>query len=119
MSRSPFLAIAAAIVALSPAAFGCDYPNRVEIPNGATASKDEMLAGQRAVKEYMAAMDEYLVCIEQEENATLATMADITEEERKNRSAALTKKHNAAVEELELTAARFNEAVRDYKEQSQ
>ena len=118
MSRSLVLTIAAAIIAISPAALGCDYPKRVEIPNGVTASKDEMLAGQRAVKEYMAAMDEYLACIEQEENATLATMADITEEERKNRSVALTKKHNAAIEEMELTAARFNEAVRDYKAQS-
>ena len=119
MNRSLVLTIAAAIVAISPAALACDYPKRVDIPNGVTASKDEMLAGQRAVKDYMVAMENYLACIEQQEEATLTTMSDITEEERAARSSNLTKKHNAAIEEMELTAARFNEAVRAYKAQSE
>jgi len=74
-----------------------------------------MLAGQSSVKAYMAAMDEYLRCIEQQEKDLLAEMTDISEDERANRNAALTKKHNAAVEEMELIAARFNEEVRAYK----
>ena len=119
MRRSLVLTIATAIIAISPAALGCDYPKRVEIPNGGTASKDEMLAGQRAIKDYMVAMEKYLACIEQQEEATLTTMSDISEEERAARSLNLTKKHNAAVEEMELTAARFNEAVRAYKAQSE
>lgn len=118
MNRLPVITIAAAIIAISPSALGCDYPKRVDIPNGVTASKDEMLAGQRAVKDYMAAMEDYLACLEREEEATLTAMPDITEEERTARSSNLTKKHNAAIEEMELTAARFNEAVRAYKAQS-
>jgi len=118
MSRSLVITIAAAIIAISPAALGCDYPKRVNIPNGGTASKEEMLAGQRAIKDYMAAMEMYLGCIEQQEEATVTTMPDLTEEERAARSSNLTKKHNAAIEEMELTAARFNEAVRAYKAQS-
>lgn len=104
-------------VLLLPAAHACDYPQRVDIPNGATATKDQMIEGQRSVKAFMAAMEEYLDCIETEENETLASMPDISEDEKANRYAALTKKHNAAIDDMELVAARFNEAVRAYKEQ--
>ncbi len=116
ISVSP--AIACALLAFPNIVFACDYPQRAEIPDGATASKEEMLAGQSSVKSYMAAMDEYLACIEKEEKDTVAKMSDITDDERVNRETALTKKHNAAVEEMELTAARFNDEVRAYKAQS-
>lgn len=108
-----------ALLTFSSFAAACDYPKRADLPNGATATKEEMLEGQRSVKQYMAAMEEYLACIEQEEKDTVADMPEITGEERANRDAALVKKHNAAVEEMELIAARFNEEVRAYKAQSE
>lgn len=115
MKRTGFFSTAVALLVFSPAALACDYPERATIPNGDTATKDDMLAGQRSVKAYMAAMDEYLACIEREESETVASMPELSEEDRAARSAALTKKHNAAVEEMEIIAARFNEAVRAYK----
>lgn len=118
MKISVISAIACVLLAFAQTASACEYPKRAEIPDGATASKDEMLAGQSSVKSYMAAMDKYLACIEKEEKDTVAKMSDITDEERANRETALTKKHNAAVEDMELTAARFNEEVRAYKAQS-
>lgn len=118
MSKTTAFALITAFIAMSPTALGCDYPKRAKVPNGATATKQEMLEGQQQVKAYMAAMDEYLACIEKEESETQASMPELTEEERSVRSAALTKKHNAAVEEMELIAARFNEAVRAYKASS-
>ncbi len=117
MTRLLSLAIVSLMFS-APLALACDYPQRVKIPNGATATKEEMIAGQRAVKDYMASMDEYLACIDKEEKDTLAAMADISDEERQVRAAALVKKHNAAVEEMELLAARFNEEVRAYKAKS-
>ncbi|MDX1515835.1 MAG: hypothetical protein R3288_03290 [Woeseiaceae bacterium] len=104
---------------LLPAAHACDYPERADIPNGGSATKEQMLEGQRSVKAFMAAMEEYLDCIEAEEARTIESMPDISEEERANRQAALTKKHNAAVDDMELVAARFNEAVRAYKAQGE
>lgn len=118
MTRLLSLAIVSLMFS-SPLALACDYPQRVKIPNGATATKDEMIDGQRAVKDYMASMDEYLACIDKEEKDTLATMSEISDEEREVRAAALVKKHNAAVEEMELIAARFNEEVRAYKAKSE
>lgn len=119
MKKTTRITTALSVIALSPMALACDYPSRVDLPDGATASKEQMLEGQQAVKAYMSAMEEYLACIEREEQETVAGMPDITEEEKANRDAALTKKYNAAVEEMEILAARFNEAVRAYKEQDQ
>lgn len=118
MIRLLKLAIAALILA-GPLALACDYPKRVDIPNGSAATKDQMIEGQRSVKEYMATMETYLACIEKEEKDTLAAMPDISEEDKAARLDTLTKKYNAAVEEMEMVAARFNEQVRAFKESSE
>ena len=113
------LLTAAAILAMAPAALACDYPRKPDIPNGSTASKDEMLDGQRSVKDYIAKMEAYLECIAKEEEEIVANLGELSEEEKVNREAALSKKHNAAVDEMNLLAARFNEEVRSYKDQAQ
>lgn len=112
-------AIAVTILFFSPFAFACDYPQRAELPNGSTATKESMLAGQKSVKRYMAEMDEYLACIDQDEKDAVSALMDPTDDELASRESAITKKYNAAVEEMELTAARYNEEVRAYKEQGE
>jgi hypothetical protein len=119
MTRIIQIAVATIFLAAAPAALACEYPQSAEVPEGSTATKEEMLAGQAAVKDYMTAMEAYLACIEKAEKDTVASMPDITDEERASRDAALTKKYNAAVQEMELVAARFNEEVRAYKESSE
>lgn len=111
------IAFATTFLLASPLALACDYPNRADIPNGTSASKEEMLAGQSSIKAYMAAMDEYLACIDQLEKDAVAALDDPSDDELASREAAMTKKYNAAVEEMELTAALFNEQVRAYNEQ--
>ena len=118
MTMKSKLLIAAAMLFMSPLAFACNYPARAELPVGAAASKDDMLAGQRSVKTYMATMEEYLACIDEEEKDAVAALIDASENELASREAAITKKYNAAVEEMELTAAKFNDEVRAYKDQA-
>lgn len=113
---TPKIALALFISFATSAAFACDYPARAELPNGATASKEEMLAGQRSVKDFMAAMEAYLSCIDTEEKDAVAAL-EISDEEKASREANFTKRYNAAVEEMELVAAKFNEEVRAYREQ--
>jgi len=62
-------------------AFGlaCDYPERPTLPDGGTASKEDMISAQTAVKGFLAAVDEYLVCIEQEEKDAIAALPEIDE----------------------------------------
>lgn len=95
--------------------FACEYPAKVSIANGATASKDEMIASQAAVKKYVADMEVYLDCMVDEEKATRALMEDLEPEEEQQREEMLTKKYNAAVEQMEKAAADFNAEVQVYK----
>jgi len=115
MNMKSSISIAAAILVLAPVAFACDYPMRAKLPNGATASTEQMLAGQKSVKEYMAAMETYLTCIDTEDEEVLASADGIGDEELARRKATTDQKYNAAVDEMELLAARFNEEVRAYK----
>lgn len=119
MNKMRKIIIAAAMLVAAPLAFACDYPHRADLPDGASASKDEMIAGQRGVKSYMAAMEEYLSCIEDAEQETVAASDDSDEEAKQQRIAMFNKKYNAAVEEMNLVAEEFNIQVRAYKERSQ
>lgn len=96
-------------------AFACDYPERVQIPNGTTATKEEMLDGQRGVKTFMADMEVYLECIVDEEKMALAAIEDINPEDEQQREEMLNKKYNAAVDEMERLAAQFNVEVQAYR----
>ncbi len=106
------------IVMFAPAALACDYPERVEIPNGSSATKDEMVAGQKGIKIFMAEMEEYIECIEDQDKQNRAGIEEPDPIVEAQRDEMLVKKHNAAVEDMEIVAAQFNEQVRTYKARS-
>ncbi len=104
----------------------CAYPKAPEsLPNGDTATKEEMLAAKQAVGKYNEEMTAYLSCIKLESDETLAVMekeADPSEAGNKALEARKqeyevkhTQKHNAAVDEVTAVVERFNEQVRAYK----
>ena len=120
--NKPFrLILATLLLAAAPFAFACDYPQPPEIPEGATASKEEMVAASKAVKAYQGDMVSYRECIDAESTAKVAELeiGEADEETIKNNKMAAAKKYNASVDEEELVVARFNEAVRAYKAQGQ
>jgi hypothetical protein len=41
------------------AALACEYPAKVSVADGSTATKEEMIASQTAVKKYVADMESY------------------------------------------------------------
>ncbi len=109
----------AALVFLAHGALACDYPQRASVPDGATATKDEMISGQKGVKTYIAAMEEYLACIEAEQAQAMLSLGDeVDEENKRQREELFNKKYNAAVEEMNLVAEEFNIQVRAYKARS-
>lgn len=95
--------------------FACDYPERTDIPNGSTASKDEMIAGQKGVKRFVSEMETYLDCLVEEEKVARSQIENLEPEDEQMREDMLTKKYNAAVEEMEKVAAQFNDQVQAYK----
>ncbi len=84
--------IAVLWVAAAVPAFGCERPSApTAIPDGSSASKEEMLAAKKAVDAFKSSVDEYLAC---------------------EKSSA--KKDGAAAELLKV-ADRFNAQVKAFK----
>lgn len=114
-------AIAVSIIGGSPLAIACDYPASIEIPNGATATKDEMVAGVNAFKEWQQALADYRECIKAETNDAIAALAESgasAEEQEQSKLALekqLTQKHDASVDEEMTRAEDMNSQIKLFK----
>jgi hypothetical protein len=115
-----FLAIALT-AALSGAAYAdCPYPAApTNLPDGRTATMEDMLAGQKAVKEYQKAIDVYVACIDKELDDKIAAGGDSLKPQQKTDLQKMeAQKHNAAIDQLQSVADRFNEQVKVFKTRS-
>jgi len=105
----------ALLLAAPLAQAACPYPTApTALPDGATASKDEMMAGKAAVSKFNQDVEAYNGCLDTELQAQLAD-ASLKDEQKKNLQSMANAKHDAAVDELTALAARFNEQVKAYK----
>jgi len=73
-----------------------------------------MLAGVAAVKTYNAEVDAYLGCLEEEAKKNVAEAGSDAKQVQKIQ-AVVTKKHDAAVDELHARADELNAQIRAYK----
>ncbi|HEY6644214.1 hypothetical protein [Povalibacter sp.] len=98
----------------------CLYPKAPgSMPDGATATEQQMVDGMKAVKEYNNQVTAYLSCLDMEMQARIdAAGTEAPADQIAQIKAIQAKRHNAAVEELEAHAARFNEQVKVYKGRS-
>lgn len=115
------LAFAATAALSAGAAFAdCPYPTAPDkLPDGATASLQDMLAGQKAVGEYNKSVNDYVACIDKELEDALAKAGDkIKPEQKADMQRVETQKHNAAIDQLQTVADRFNEQVKVFKAKS-
>ena len=116
MKKLMISAVSVAMLFMAQGALACDYPTRIDLPDGATASKEDMIAAQKDVKAYVASMDEYLNCMEGDEAAAILALGDVDEDTKRQRADLFNKKYNAAVEQMNLVAEEFNVQVRAYKD---
>lgn len=86
----------------------CTEPAAVALPDGATATTEQMVAGQKQVKQYVAAAEDFLTCLEQTE----AEAGEALTEEQQQANVA---RYNAVVDKMESTAQGFNEQIQAYK----
>lgn len=68
---------------------------------------------------FIAAVDEYLTCIEDQETSAIEEMPDASPEEMQRRNDLLNKKFDAANEEKALVGEQFNQQIRAYNEKLQ
>jgi hypothetical protein len=96
----------------------CTNPEAPAIPDGASATMDQMIGGQKAVKAFQAANIEYMACLEPGIAAAGEQLANASGDAKKAAKEAHEAKeaaYNAAVSVEESVAGDFNAAIRAYK----
>lgn len=99
----------------------CEKPDSPSLPDGATASMDDMLAGQKAVKTFQEANLEYMGCLEESFTAAKSRIEsgevrdNETAEELKSNYEKAVDDYNAAVSMEETVAGQFNTEIREFK----
>ncbi len=98
----------------------CTYPRAPDsIPDGKTASKEQMIAAKNDVSRYNTDMNAYLDCIKQEIDAATpkdpSKLSPADKKKSDEQLKILTQKNNAAVDELQALVGRFNEQLKAYK----
>ncbi|HEY8538784.1 MAG TPA: hypothetical protein VIL28_07945 [Steroidobacteraceae bacterium] len=89
----------------------CVFPKApATIPDGKTATEEEMLAAMNAFKAYNEAVNEYGKCLDEETKSKAAGTAQLMQLKQMQ-----AKKLNAAMDELQAKAKLFNEQVRIFK----
>lgn len=114
MTKIIKLSIGSILFLAASLSLACDYPDRPSIPDGSTASKDDLLAAKASIQSYMEAVDDYLTCVESEEQAAAAALENPSKEELQRRDEMLSKKFDAANEEKALVGEQFNQQIRAY-----
>jgi hypothetical protein len=111
---------ATAALAAGAAYADCPYPAAPDkLPDGASATLQDMLAGQKAVADYNKSVNEYVSCIDKEVDDAITKGGDkIKPEQKADMQRVETQKHNAAIDQLQKVADRFNEQVKVFKAKS-
>lgn len=95
----------------------CAAPAAPTLPEGASATLEQMLAGQKAVKDYQTANGEFRTCLEPKiAAAETAAAGDSPGPELVEALKVLTDEYNASVSTEEEVATKFNAELRAYKE---
>ena len=108
-----------ATLAVGPAYAACTYPKAPEkIPDGQSATLEEMLATQKLVKQFDTDIGAYQTCLETEHNAAISGEPNLTEQQKAERQKILAQKQNAAADDAQSVATRFNDQVKIYREKN-
>jgi hypothetical protein len=107
-----------AVIIFAPAALACDYPTSIDVPNGKEATKEEMMAGVKAMKAWQEELIIYRECIEEENEASKAAIDSSDPLDQIAQAAALDRqlllKYNASVDEETELGSEVNEQIRVY-----
>ncbi|HZO23144.1 MAG TPA: hypothetical protein VFB37_11640 [Steroidobacteraceae bacterium] len=106
-AKQILLALALGCAGCLPAYADCVLPPAPsKIPDGSTASQQEMITAMQTLKEYNQDVETYTKCLDFEARQNRISSSDAQ------------KMHNSAVDTLQKVAAKFNEQVRTFKAKS-
>ena len=96
----------------------CMQPESPTLPDGSSATMDDMIAGQQAVKAFQAANLEYMGCLETQFTAAKKTIEEGKASDAEALKAAYEKDveaYNEAVSAEEALAGQFNTEIREFR----
>jgi len=96
----------------------CIAPQSPALPDGATSSMQDMIAGQGAVKSFQAENIEYMACLEKVFTEAEAAAQEGSDEEKAAATAiydSAVNDYNSAVSKEEEVAGQFNTEIREFK----
>jgi hypothetical protein len=124
--KAPFAIAAVIALTAGPVYADCSYPAPPDkIPDGSTATLEEMQTAQKVMQTYDHAIKAYTDCLRLEHDAAMAKTtenANLTKEQQAQQKAqreqienVMNKKNNAAIDQEEQIVARFNEQIKLFK----
>jgi len=99
--------VAAPSAALAQLAGHCIVDERPELPDGGSATLDEMIAAQEAVRDFMARSEDSIDCLDEE-----SKNRELTDDQR----SLLIRAHNDTVDVMEEIAGTFNAQIGIFRE---
>ena len=98
----------------------CTYPApAAPVPDGATATKDQMVAAKNETARYNTEMNVYLDCLKTAQDKLMPKdVSKLTADQKKKVDTeikAIVAKNNTAVDELQVVVGHFNDQLKAYK----
>jgi hypothetical protein len=107
--------VAASLTLFSSIAMAdCTAPDQPVLPDGAQATMEAMLAGQKAVKSFQTSNIEYMKCLEGIIAEAEKTLKEASDADKKSYTD-MVDAYNSAVSKEEEVAGQFNTEIREYK----
>jgi hypothetical protein len=107
-----------ALAAASPSFAACTAPPPFgKLPDGTQASREEMVAANNKVRQYVTDLNTYITCVDQEppQAQDTAQMSDAQKKEQAARESIRVQRHNAAVADQEAIRDRWHDVLDAYK----
>jgi hypothetical protein len=121
--RSSLLVSSLAVAAMAFAAAAsaaCTHPTPPDkVPDGTKSSKEEMIAGMKAMRAYNDLVKQYTDCLRDEHDTAVAKIDPSWDDAKKTKAKddldkIMAQKNDAAVDEATAVTARFNEQIKVY-----
>jgi len=92
----------------------CTLPELPAVPDGASATYDEMISGQQAIKQFQAGAEAFRTCLD-DVMKDMKIAAEEGDEDAASLFASASDRYNASVTSEEALAEEFNASIKAYK----
>lgn len=97
------------------AAFACEQPAKMSVPNGKTATEEQMNTAGKDYHQYMVDMQLYQVCLNDEAELERRDSNNQSKDKGRALENKFASRHNSASAAMERTTEAFNKAIEAYQ----